>query len=485
MNEMDELISLKKELERLKGEGTLHFEWVQYHDEGSLIIKNPKENAYQIMELLSNGKSLIFNFFRPAQFINKYLIINKQDIIYTKEYLEFKNKLNNELEGVDIDKVNKWLSQFPFFDWKIYCLKLLSKTLYFTENKMREKLKMFENFISDLQNTVISNIEGLEKSSVSLFYEFNKSSNIKLNFIFSENLQPVNKDIVFIDDFIGSGDQVTRYINRLKNEGKIGNQNLYLFAIAGLSEGIQRLEKEKLFVKVKVALSIDDKAFKDGCVFETDKVGKAKEVISDIGAQLIKDNNTMSSLGYSLGYNDSQALIFFHNNSPNNSLPIFWAEGKCKILEEVGESAEITWYPLFPRREKKTHLLLENNNEDKSYDSLKKIIKDPNVNDGMKHNIACILLKIINEGNNEDIPNEKELNKFISEKNLNSDTKINNEIYLKSIKWLEENKKDYFVKYSDGYILKLNEFQQEIKKYIFSKEKEEDADFTYVLNKID
>ena len=44
--------------------------------------------------------------------------------------------------------------------------------------------------------------------------------------------------------------------------------------------------------------------------------------------------------------------MFFGHNNPNNSLPIFWASGKCKLLEKVGESTEIKWTPLFPRKVK-------------------------------------------------------------------------------------------------------------------------------------
>jgi len=65
-----------------------------------------------------------------------------------------------------------------------------------------------------------------------------------------------------------------------------------------------------------------------------------------IGEQLTK---MLDKIG-PLGYENSGALVFFEHNSPNNSLPIFWASGKCKILEPLGEHTEVNWTPLFPRK---------------------------------------------------------------------------------------------------------------------------------------
>ncbi|AKB83547.1 hypothetical protein MSBR3_2969 [Methanosarcina barkeri 3] len=478
---MYELNSIKKSLEDLKEKHKLDYSLIKAYA-GSLIIKNPSLDIYQIKELLSLNE-VVLNDFKPSEFEDNYIIIHKQNVAQTNEYVAFKNKLNNELEGVELDKVEKWLDQFPFFDWKIYGLKLLSETLYINEKNKDDNLKTILNFVSDPDKTVISDIKGLVKSSVNLFYGLNKFSKISVeNIILSKDLEPNDdRDIVFIDDFIGSGNQATKYIKQLKREGKIDKQKLYLFAIVGLSEGIKRLEEEKLFSEVKVVHKIEHKAFDNSYIFSTSDAGKAKDVISNIGKQLTDEK-------MSLGYDNSQALVFFHNSSPNNSLPIFWAEGKCKILEGIDkESSEITWNPLFPRKEKGMHIYSENvtniTSEEKSYKNLKKIIKDINGNNEITDNITYILMKIIKEGNNTYIYDEKELSKFISEDDLKLDNRINKALYSNSLEWLGKTKNNYFVKYGIGYILKLNEFQQELKHYIFSKE--EDADFTYILNKID
>jgi hypothetical protein len=41
-----------------------------------------------------------------------------------------------------------------------------------------------------------------------------------------------------------------------------------------------------------------------------------------------------------LAWGDMAALVAFHNTIPNNTLPVFWCEGKVN---------DRPWLPLFPR----------------------------------------------------------------------------------------------------------------------------------------
>jgi hypothetical protein len=41
-----------------------------------------------------------------------------------------------------------------------------------------------------------------------------------------------------------------------------------------------------------------------------------------------------------LGYGDQAGLVVFHNTVPNNTLPIFWSNGRVN---------ELSWKPLFSR----------------------------------------------------------------------------------------------------------------------------------------
>jgi hypothetical protein len=347
---------IKVRLEMLKADNKLHYEWVKSYG-GSLILKNLKEDKEDVEGFLIRdvGKEIVekisFNPFSPAEFNpDKFLIIHKEKIEDTEEYKKFGEKFENEIPVSEINRAMQWIAQFPFFEWKLYALKLLTNIIFLNEEKVNKKLKELANSLSILKNCVISDIEGVAKSSEHLFYPLNKLTEIsKKNFIHSESLTAIDsRDIVFIDDLIGTGNQAKNYIDKLKEEGKIGNQKLHYFAIVGLRDGIKELKNSGLFENVLITEEIQNKAFDTGYIFTAEESGMAREMAFELGGQLIKG---MTEIG-PLGYKNSEALVFFGHNNPNNSLPIFWASGKCKLLEKVGESTEIKWTPLFPRKVK-------------------------------------------------------------------------------------------------------------------------------------
>ena len=353
-----ELQNLKDRLVLLKDDHMLNFEWEKIYA-GSLVIKNPVEdlevfigqlgkyiNTNEIFEKIS------YNRFNPLEFNKiKFIIIHKANIKSTEAYRDFKYKFQHEIKNQDLmNKAEKWIAQFPFFNWKIYALKLLSDIIYLDEDDIEKKLIEIKKYMGALDDFVISDIEGVAKSSAHLFYPLNKilelSSN---NFIPSKDLElSDNRDIVFIDDLIGTGNQAINYIQKLKDDGKIGHRKLYYYAIVGLEGGIKNLKDSGLFKNVSATIELPKRAFDSGYIFTVEDSGTAKEMASFIGEQLTKNMKNIDPLGYE----NSEALVFFRHNAPNNSLPIFWASGMCRILKEVDEDTEVGWAPLFPRKEK-------------------------------------------------------------------------------------------------------------------------------------
>jgi len=346
---------VKESLDGLKDNQQLDYEWSKLYA-GSLILKNPSKELDEIIHLLGQNikdniqEELSFNRFNPTEFGNtKFIIIHKENIESTLDYSKFKSKFKIEINDDELtNKADNWIAQFPFFDWKIYALKLLSNITYFKMDKIDKSLEEIKNYISGLNGFVISDIEGIEKSSVHLFYSLNKLIEDP-KFVLSQNLDPSDsRSIVFIDDMIGTGHQATNYVKKLKNDKKIGYQKLYYYAIFGLEDGINEIKKSGLFEIVLTTEQISNTAFDTGYIFTAEESGVAKEMASTIGEQLTKGLDKIGPLGYE----NSGALVFFRYNSPNNSLPIFWASGKCKILEPLGEHTEVNWTPLFPRKEK-------------------------------------------------------------------------------------------------------------------------------------
>lgn len=353
-----ELHNLKDRLVLLKEYGKLDYEWEKLYA-GSLVIKNPTEDLDAFIEHLrkdinddENFGKYFFNRFSPPEFNDiKFIIIHKANIESTKEYIDFKDKFQYKIKNQNlINKAEDWIAQFPFFDWKIYALKLLSNIIYLDDDKIEKKLTEIKKYMGALDDFVISDLEGVAKSSAHLFYPLNKILEMSSkNFIPSKDLKlSDNRDIVFIDDMIGTGSQAINYIRKLKDGGKIGSRKLYYYAIVGLEGGIRRLKDSGLLKNVSATVELPKRAFDSGYIFTVEDSGTAKEMASIIGEQLTKN---MKDIG-PLGYDNSEALVFFRHNTPNNSLPIFWASGMCKILNKVGESTEVKWNPLFPRKEK-------------------------------------------------------------------------------------------------------------------------------------
>ena len=127
---------VKEYLDGLKENQKLDYEWSKLYA-GSLILKNPSKELDEIIHLLRQNindniqEELSFNRFNPVEFgKTKFIIIHKENI----ESI-FKN--DNELTN----KAYDWITQFPFFDWKIYALRLLSNITYYKMDDIDESLE--------------------------------------------------------------------------------------------------------------------------------------------------------------------------------------------------------------------------------------------------------------------------------------------------------------------------------------------------------
>jgi hypothetical protein len=150
--------------------------------------------------------------------------------------------------------------------------------------------------------------------------------------------------LIFVDDFSGTGATIatgfknwklrckeSEIVERLLEERRVA------FVLAqAFPEAIDRLTKEepRLHVVAIKALGAEVRAFDpEAEIFETTQEAEfAKEVMLQIGREL--------TAGMPLGFGDQAALLAFYDTVPNNTLPIFWSNGKVN---------EKQWKPLFPR----------------------------------------------------------------------------------------------------------------------------------------
>jgi hypothetical protein len=152
---------------------------------------------------------------------------------------------------------------------------------------------------------------------------------------------PDVRHYVFVDDMCGSGHQGAEYsrevalpIQRLSG----GKATTYYYALFGLKNGINYIRQNGYFSDVRAVIEMDEsfQAFSDLSRFYSDTdlpfdKTKAKTICHKYGSLLCP--------GFPLGYGDCQLLLGFHHNTPDNTLPIFWAD------QDAGQP----WTPIFKR----------------------------------------------------------------------------------------------------------------------------------------
>lgn len=146
--------------------------------------------------------------------------------------------------------------------------------------------------------------------------------------------------IVFLDDFCGSGTQATRYskhiLARIRELNKI--VTLSYFPLFGVISGIDKVRKRTKFDVVEALCELDSsfRSLEDSSRYFRERlegisIDHARDMCSHYGAEL--------EPSAPLGFGDSQLLLGFAHNIPDNTLPIFWSDG----------SEKLAWAPIFPR----------------------------------------------------------------------------------------------------------------------------------------
>lgn len=199
-----------------------------------------------------------------------------------------------------------------------------------------KELKLDEDF------TIYSRIEDDSKIDSSNFFleEFKVLNNISNHF--SYDIEKLNiedfdniHNVIFIDDIIGSGKTVKRFFE--KNKKKLLKVNCFIFCIEMLEEGKDYLENffntNEFKCKI-ICHNLHKKAFSENYIFcETCKDNEM--LLRDFERTLWrKESNNI------LGYENSQAIVSFFRNTPNNTLSSFWFENT-------------KWKGLFPRDDKR------------------------------------------------------------------------------------------------------------------------------------
>lgn len=284
--------------------------------------------------------------------------------------------------------IDRWLSNFgdspvDESDDKLCALYLLSRFTYLGSREIKESLKALYRdlviypIVANLRRT-LDNTEDLEVLSAHLHDELKKTrflgagnpseSGSHLLYYFRQENQLGTKSFihaleamnlldaevsnevttnthagskyrfVFIDDFCGTGKQAVRYAGKVVGELRKRSVNCQIeyYVLAGTSAGLAHVRESAGFDRVGCVIELDSsfRCFENDSRYFDDKDvegrQKSRSVCEHFGSIVCSR--------HPLGYESSQLLVAFFHNTPNNTLPIFWAE-----------SRETPWNAIFRR----------------------------------------------------------------------------------------------------------------------------------------
>lgn len=129
-----------------------------------------------------------------------------------------------------------------------------------------------------------------------------------------------DKDIlILVDDFIGTGDTASSVLKELFKKSIFNSENTILLSLISLNSGSQTLKskfKVELYQNILKGKGISD-------------FYQVEEVPEKINLMKKMESAINCSPKISLGYKESEALVFICGKSPNNTFPVFWHETKA------------------------------------------------------------------------------------------------------------------------------------------------------------
>lgn len=245
-------------------------------------------------------------------------------------------------------EVEQWLLNFDNYEERVLAIRLLFHIHYYDLTQTRilcEQLhqrlgRTVGRKIDRRRQVVYVTFGGPAKSGETIARYYRSANHIPADkFISAEQLlrsspssvrlqQPArNKTYVILDDFIGSGTQMSKFWNRLDKNWKASNW-IYL-SLLGYEAGITHISRNtNLKVQTVHKLTERDKVLSPSAnIYSQAELSDAKRMLEHYGSQLYRE--------HPLGYENGQGLVVFHDSVPNNTLPIIWSTNN--------------WTPIFRR----------------------------------------------------------------------------------------------------------------------------------------
>lgn len=206
--------------------------------------------------------------------------------------------------------------------------RLLPNFYYYSHKEINELLVTLHTKLNkdyhikdhNILHTYIKKESGKINSSIDYFSEYKRQNTIHPN-LASDDLSriPPNvwaqiQNILIIDDCCGTGSSLEKFLE--ESDVDFSGKTLYYLVIHSMEDSLTLLNTLELQFNIKInLLSINHK-------------GKAFNLINATSSEKDIFITTCKSIGIKsntiLGWKKSEALIAFYNNTPNNTLGLFW-----------------------------------------------------------------------------------------------------------------------------------------------------------------
>lgn len=291
------------------------------------------------------------------------LIFNDQplpseDALFKKLMLKIDFVWKNNFRQEDIEN---WLSNFKgdVFDIQYerqIALWLLSNFVYYNIAEVKHLCKtLFRDFIHYMliNEKKEQNIEkslkdilnesrfyplgGAGESGAYIMYYFRQVNKLPKDIISQPDKHQNVKNRIFVDDVTISGNQAEQYLKQYIDEDK----RIFLITLISTYESVKLLEKKNIKVISCITLDERSKCFsKKSDIFNgyKNKLDDCKKFTIEYGKKSLSHHDIKMP---PLGYKDGEYTFGFFYNTPDNTLPIFWADNS-------------NWKPIMKRYEKHT-----------------------------------------------------------------------------------------------------------------------------------
>lgn len=248
------------------------------------------------------------------------------------------------------ESIRDWIYQFDRSHGRL-AIKILEKVFFVDQSKILTAYQSIHQQLTSLEDDLLRvyfvGYGHAGSSGQGLLYRYKtanrlRHTGIEANFIgmadIPDRLTLVqNSAILFVDDFVGSGDLASKLWRRSANDREpaledivpASVRNCYLGVAVAYQQGIDAIQgNTRLTVLPWKIFPERERVLSD-----------SSSIFSQAEKGLIRSycRRTGCSSDFMTGYGDTQSLVVFEHNCPNDSLPILWYDSEH-------------WKALFARR---------------------------------------------------------------------------------------------------------------------------------------